>query len=258
MAQPQWTYARSRSLPAILNRQVVHLRRAARAQVRPDRPVVTFTFDDFPKSALNGADVVEKQGGRAGFYACTSLMGLRSPAMGEMFDGTTLAELSARGHEIGAYSHTRLDCSRHALSIVERDIGENLVALSEAGHKETVSAFAYPYGETTYAAKRWVGDVFATARGARPGVNAGEADLSQLRAVELVATAESRRRALAMLKTCVETKGWLFFFTHDVSSSPSPSGVPDFVIEELATRAIDAGAVLAAPTLGAILSGVMD
>jgi peptidoglycan/xylan/chitin deacetylase (PgdA/CDA1 family) len=258
MARQQWTYTPSRSTPAKLHRQVVQLRRAARAQVAPDRPVVTFTFDDFPKSALTGADIVEKQGGRAGFYACTSLMGLRSPMMGEMFDAATLADLHARGHEIGAHSHSHLDCAKHNLSMVERDIGENLVALSEAGHSATVSAFAYPYGETTYAAKRWVGEVFATGRGILPGVNTGEADRSQLRAVELTPTAASRRRALAMLKTCIETKGWLFFFTHDVSSSPSPHGVPDFMIEELAKRAVDAGAVLAAPTLGAVLSGVMD
>ena len=59
----------------------------------PDRPVVSFTFDDFPKTALTGADIVEKDGGKAGFYACTSLMGQRSPVMGEMFDAATLAEL---------------------------------------------------------------------------------------------------------------------------------------------------------------------
>src|SRR6185503_16371473 len=152
--QPQWTYVPSRSPPATLQRRLVQWRRAARCEVAPDRPVVTFTFDDFPKTAMNGADIVEKHDGRAGFYACTSFMGLRSPVMGEMLDPATLKELHDRGHEIGAHSHTHMDCARHPLSAVERDIGENLVALSEAGHTATVSAFAWPYGETTYPAKR--------------------------------------------------------------------------------------------------------
>jgi peptidoglycan/xylan/chitin deacetylase (PgdA/CDA1 family) len=256
--QPQWTYVPSRSPPAKLQRRFVQWRRAARCEVAPDRPVVSFTFDDFPKAAVNGADIVEKHGGRAGFYACTSFMGLRSPVTGEMFDPTTLKELHDRGHEIGAHSHTHMDCAHHRLSAVERDIGENLVALSEAGHTATVSAFAYPYGETTYAAKRWIGEVFASGRGILPGVNLGEADRSQLCAVELGASAASRRRALAMMKTCIEAKGWLFFFTHDVSSSPSPYGAPADLIEELAQRAIDGGAVLAGPTFGAVLSGVID
>lgn len=254
----QWTYTPSRSPAAKVQRRVVQWRRACTAEVAPDRPVITFTFDDFPKSALNGADVLEKHGGRGGFYACTSMMGTRSPVMREMFDANTLAELRQRGHEIGAHSHTHLDCARSRLEKVERDIGENLVALSEAGHNETVSAFAFPYGETSYSAKRWVGDVFTTGRGILPGVNAGEVDRSQLRAIELGSSAMHRRRALAALKSCIETNGWLFFFTHDVGLAPSAYGAPVGLIEELAQRALDEGAVLAGPTLGAALCGVCD
>lgn len=255
---PQRTYVPSRSPAAKVQRRVTQWMKAAHAIVAPDRPVVTFTFDDFPKAALNGADIVEQHGGRAGFYACTSLMAKRCPAMGEMFDASTLAELVARGHEIGAHTHSHLDCARARLDEVERDIGENLVALDEAGVADNVSAFAYPYGETTYAAKRWVSDVFATGRGIRPGVNAGEADRAQLRAVELGSSAASRRRARAMLKYAIETKGWVIFFTHDVSNSPSPYGAPKGLVEELAAEAVGRGAVLAAPTLASVLCGVMD
>ena len=52
----QWTYSPSRSPTAKVQRRVVQWRRACTAEVAPDRPVITFTFDDFPKSALNGAD----------------------------------------------------------------------------------------------------------------------------------------------------------------------------------------------------------
>jgi len=254
----QWRYAPSRTLPARVQRRVTMWRKANRAFVAPDRPVVTFTFDDFPKSALNGADIVEKHGGRAGFYACTSFMGQRSPVMGEMFDGATLAELRERGHEIGAHTHAHLDCSRAQLCQVERDIGENLVALAEAGHNATVSAFAFPYGETTYSAKQWVGELFATGRGILPGLNMNEVDRSQLHAVELGASAMHRRRALSALDACIARKAWLFFFTHDVGETPTSYGAPADLIEELAARAVEAGAVLAAPTLGAVLSGVID
>lgn len=258
MAQPQWSYAPSRSPPANVHRRVVQWRKACHADVAPDRPVVTFTFDDFPKAALNGADIVEKHGGRAGFYACTSFIGQRSPLTGEMFDASTLCELTLRGHEIGAHTHTHLDCARARLGQVERDIGENLVALNEAGHMDNVTSFAFPFGETSYVAKRWVGEVFATGRGVLAGVNIGDVDRSQLHAVELGSSALHRRRALAALKTCIDAKGWLFFFTHDVSASPTPYGAPSDLLEELAQRAFEAGAVLAAPGLGAVLSGVID
>jgi len=254
----QWAYVPSRTAAAKVQRRVTQWRKACVAQVAPDRPVVSFTFDDFPKSALNGADVIEKHGGRAGFYACTSFLGQRSPVLGEMFDADTLGELRTRGHEVGAHSHTHLDCAKTRLEQVERDIGENLVALAEAGHHETVSAFAFPYGETTYLAKRWVGDVFATGRGILPGFNLGETDRSQMRAVELGASDAHRRRAIAMLEACLRRKAWLFFFTHDVGASPTTYGAPLDLIEELAARAADGGAILATPTLGAVLSGVID
>ena len=48
--------------------------------------------------------VREKHGGRAGFYACTSFAGQRSPVMGEMFDGATLAELARSLKGAGAVS----------------------------------------------------------------------------------------------------------------------------------------------------------
>jgi peptidoglycan/xylan/chitin deacetylase (PgdA/CDA1 family) len=256
--QPARVYQPSRSMPARLGRRLVQWSHAAPAIVAPDRPVISFTFDDFPKSALNGADVVEAHGGRAGFYASTSFMGKTDPMMGEMFDAATLAELEARGHEIGSHTHGHIDCARKKRETVEKDIAANLVALAVAGHGATVSSFAWPYGETSFATKRWAADVFATARGVLPGVNRGEADRSQLRAVELGDNAASRRRAFTMLENCIRSNGWLFFFTHDVSKSPSSFGCSPDLIEDLCKQAVDQGAVLATPSLGAALSGVIN
>lgn len=251
-------YSPSRTLTAKVHRRLVQWNAAAPDMVEPERPVVTFTFDDFPKSALAGADIVEGLGGRAGFYACTGFMGRSSPVLGEMFDVDTLKDLARRGHEIGAHSHTHIDCARVKLSEIERDLGANLVALAEAGYAPVVSSFAYPYGETTMATKRWTRDVFATTRGVLPGVNVGKADRSQLRAVELGETETARRRAIAMLEKAVETNGWLIFFTHDVSDHPSAYGVTRATIEDLAKRAVDMGCQLAAPTEGARLSGLIS
>ncbi len=252
-----WGTQPSRSLPAKIGRRLVQWSMAAPSTVAPDRPVVSFTFDDFPKSATRGADIVEAAGGRAGFYATTSFMGQRGP-MGEMFDAAMLMDLSKRGHEIGAHTHSHLDCARKPIERVEKDIGANLVVLAEAGLDATVSSFAWPYGETTYAAKRWAADTFATARGVLPGVNRGDSDRAQLRAVELGDGDARRKRAIAMLETCIRSKGWLIFFTHDVSPRPTEFGCSPDLIANLCKHAVDRGAVLATPTLGAVLSGVIN
>lgn len=251
-------YRPSRSLPAKLGRHWVQWHRAAPATVAPDRPIVSFTFDDFPKTALSGADVIEAHGGRAGFYAATTFIGGTDPTLGEMFDAATLAELTARGHEIGAHTHSHIDCARKKPEAVEKDVAANLVALAETGHAATISSFAWPFGETSFVTKRWAADVFATARGVLPGINRGETDRSQLRAVELGASNASRRRALALLDFAIQSNGWLIFFTHDVSASPSSSGCTPDLLNELCARAVGQGAVLATPTLGAALSGVIN
>jgi len=58
------------------------LRRLTRAApIRIDVPggLVSFTFDDFPKSAaLNGASILEKYQARRTFYGCLGMMGGRS------------------------------------------------------------------------------------------------------------------------------------------------------------------------------------
>lgn len=254
---PAKPYKPSRSLPAKLGRRLVQWRRAAPALIETDRPIVSFTFDDFPKAALEGADIVEKAGGRAGFYASTGYLGATHPQFGEMFDAATLSDLHARGHEIGAHTHGHIDCARTRLRVVERDVGANLVQLVTAGHVPTVSSFAYPYGETTFATKQWSANVFSTARGVLPGINVGEIDRAQLRAVELGESERLRKRAVAMLEDCAEMRGWLVFFTHDVGASPTEFGVSSAQLQELAKRAVDLGFVLAPPTEAAHLVKVL-
>lgn len=258
MTQPAAHYEPSRSLPAKLGRRFVQWRHAAPATVETDRPIVSFTFDDFPKSATTGADIIEKLGGRAGFYASTCYMGATHPEMGEMFDAQTLTNLHSRGHEIGAHTHGHIDCARAGVKTVERDIGQNLVQLVSAGHIPTVAAFAYPYGETSFASKRWSSDVFSTARGVLPGVNVGEVDRAQLRAVELGESEWARKRAIAMLEKAVASNGWLIFFSHDVGAEPSAYGVTEAQLRELAQRAVGMGCVLAPPTEAGYMTKVLN
>ena len=250
-----WTYSPRRDVPAKIKRRMTQWRSAAPAKVSCQRPVVTFTFDDFPKSAVRGADIVETHGGHAGFYACTSMMGKSGP-MGDMFTAEDLLELASRGHEIGAHTHSHLDCAQSDKTECEQDISENLAALKEAGFEHVVSALAYPYGETQFVLKEQLASQFLTGRGVLPGLNSGVVDRLQLRAVELDQSDISEERAFAMLEKAVETNAWLIYFSHDVSDEPTNFGASPDLIEKLCQRAVDLGAVLAAPTRAAALAGI--
>lgn len=58
-----------------------------------DEPIVSFTFDDFPKSAAQaGKDILERHGWRGSYYASGALMGACT-LHGAMFDSGDLVRL---------------------------------------------------------------------------------------------------------------------------------------------------------------------
>ena len=59
-------YSPDRSLMAKIRRRMIQLIGVEPVPRSPSRAIVTFTFDDFPKSAADtGAAIVESGGGRA-------------------------------------------------------------------------------------------------------------------------------------------------------------------------------------------------
>jgi hypothetical protein len=199
----QWTYTPSRSPTAKVQRRVVQWRRACTAEVAPDRPVITFTFDDFPKVGPESRRAAAWRARR--FYACTSMMGMRSR------DGRCLTEHAGRVVTVAtrsAHSHTHLDCSR-------RGRRSNAMAKTWSRYRKpdtTIRSLRLP--TVSYSAKRWVNDVFTTGIRRR---ERGEVDRSQLRAVELGAYPQ----ALAAI-ILPRDKWLLLFFTHDVARHRQP------------------------------------
>ena len=251
-------YAPSRGLRAKIGRRLTQWRAAAPDFIAPERPLVSFTFDDFPMSALHGADILERHGVRGTFYAATARLGAKVKPMGDMADAATIADLQARGHEIGAHTHTHGDCAAMPVGRFHADVAENLVQLADIGGERHVSSFAYPYGETRAAIKREAADIFATARGVLPGVNVGWIDRAQLRAVELGETPSRRLRAYAMLKHAIRLKAWVIFFTHDVREQPSDFGVLPRHLEDLIRFALDNGAVVDTVEGAATRTGIIQ
>src|SRR5262245_58970253 len=72
--------------------------------IRSHVPVISFTFDDFPRSALlTGGAILGRFGLTGTYYASLGLMGTKAPA-GPSFVLEDLQALMEQGHELG--SHT--------------------------------------------------------------------------------------------------------------------------------------------------------
>ena len=233
-------YAPPRGLGASLARRHVQSHAARPAMLRPARPLISFTFDDFPKSAARtGAAMLEHVSGRGTFYASAAFAG-QTTHTGEMFDADDVKRLLAHGHEIGCHTFAHLDCARTAPGDVFADMVRNADALGAMGMEDRLVSFAYPYGETTVALKSQLPSRFTSARGIAPGLASGRADLAQLRATAMYG-AGALRRCLAVLEAAKRRNGWAIFFTHDVSPRPSAWGTPTGLLERLCGAAFTAG-----------------
>src|SRR3954468_20928 len=90
-------------------------------RLRNATPMVSFTFDDIPKSATLGARILENHGARGTFYVSGGLVGTVEPDWAAVDAGDIVA-LHRNGHEIGChtFSHKRacdLDASELAAEI---------------------------------------------------------------------------------------------------------------------------------------------
>ncbi len=210
------------------------------ARCQLSRPVASVTFDDFPKSAWTvGGPILARYGARATYYTAGRFCGISEEGL-DYYDASDVAALSAAGHEVGAHSYAHQMAPSLPPRALEMDAARNAEALAPL-LDHAMCSYAYPYGEVSPRAKAAMGARFATARGIRPGVNASMIDLAQLRAVPLEHRRWVPEEIDASVARAVAETGWVIFFTHDVSETPSDFGCTPAMLEYTLGRLADAG-----------------
>ncbi|MED5549505.1 MAG: polysaccharide deacetylase family protein [Pseudomonadota bacterium] len=217
-------YTPGSGLGAALNRRWVRFAARQPMRIDLDHAIVTFTFDDFPKSAATtGAAVLERHGWRGTYYASAGYAGGETHH-GIMFDAGDLARLTAAGHEIACHTYGHLDASAVSDRALVADVERNARALAAMGHEAEITSFAFAYGEATPAAKRALGGRFATLRGIRAGINRGTVDRGLLASVPLDGGEAGIARAIEAAGTLPDHPGWLIYYAHDIQDEPTQWG----------------------------------
>jgi peptidoglycan/xylan/chitin deacetylase (PgdA/CDA1 family) len=193
-------------------------------RMRNETPMVSFTFDDVPKSAATaGAAILEAHGVHGTFYVIGSQVGTSSP-LWDMVDGEDIVALHRHGHEIAChtFSHKRAcDIDAETLSA---EIERNQQYLRSLEQAIRIENFAYPFGYGSFVRKRQLKTVFKSCRSIVPGVNSGSVDLQFLRAMPLIDRRVDRDGIERAFDEAQKNNGWLIFYTHDVADEPSPYG----------------------------------
>lgn len=209
---------------AALNRRWARFAARTPIPLDLDHAIVSFTFDDFPKSAATiGAAALERHGWRGTFYASAAYAGGETHH-GRMFDAGDLLRLSNHGHEIGCHTYSHIDASRAGTGDVLADVARNARALELMGLEEEIESFAFPYGEATPAAKRALSERFSTLRGIHARINRGEADRTLVRSVPIDGGKAKVERAVEAAHTLSRHPGWLVYYTHDIQEAPTEWG----------------------------------
>ena len=206
---------------------------------RQSVPFVSFTFDDFPRSAaVEGLRVLANVGAKGTYFVSGARMGQHV----EGLDHFTEADIQAvveGGHELGChtFSHSRLP------TLTRQEIEDELVRNRElilrfSGCAPT--SFAYPFGAINLITKALLARRFPVCRGIDWGVNQGFMDFGQLKA-SIVTGATSRASLSRLLDKAQKNNGWLIFFTHDVSDQPSLYGCRPSQLEALAREVASRG-----------------
>jgi peptidoglycan/xylan/chitin deacetylase (PgdA/CDA1 family) len=219
-------------------RQFVNRTLACRkVSVQLSRPIVSFTFDDFPRSAyLVGGRILNQFGLKGTYYTAMSLMNACNQ-QGEHFRAEDLENVAKDGHELGCHTFQHFSCSTHSPQQCLESVRLNQQQLNDVLPGYKLHHFSFPFGHVVPAVKKSLGSHFSTCRSIYCGLNRGQIDLNLLlanRLYEKIPIANIER----VIQDNREDPGWLILYTHDVQEHPSPYGCTPQYFEHVLNLAL--------------------
>jgi len=188
------------------------------------RPVASVTFDDFPKSAwVQGGPVLARHGARATYYTAGGFCGRAVEGL-QYYDGQDLNELAAAGHEIGCHGFGHQPVPDLSEVELAADTRRNREFLSTFLNGKAPVSYAFPFGRVSPRTKRFYAAQFQSARGTHAGINIGRVDLAQLNVISLEMRCWNEKAIETAVHRVLHSHGWLIFYTHDVSDTPTRYG----------------------------------
>jgi peptidoglycan/xylan/chitin deacetylase (PgdA/CDA1 family) len=223
-------------------------------------PVISVTFDDFPRTALTSGGAILKALGLRGTYY--TAMGMMSTVnhLGDQFRPEDLETLLRDGHELASHTFHHVSARKMTAAQFRDDANEGQIAIRKLTGRSGSTSFAYPFGQVTLATKKAVGGDVSSARGIWPGLNGPVVDLNLLRANSLYGGPSRLAAARKLILENERQRGWLIFYTHDVQATPSPYGCTPVLLDAVVKFALQGNAriLTVAEVVSELLAGRRD
>lgn len=205
--------------------------------------LISFTFDDFPRSALlAGGSILNRHGASGTYFASFGLLGKQNTPTGAIFHGEDLEQLEAEGHELGCHTFFHSHSWETRPKLFKESINKNRQALNELCPGAEFQSFSYPINCPRPENKKTAAQHFVCCRGGGQVPNVGTIDLAYLRGFFLEKCGEDLAPVKQIIETNRQAGGWLIFATHDVSEAPTPYGCKPEFFEKTVELARNSGA----------------
>jgi peptidoglycan/xylan/chitin deacetylase (PgdA/CDA1 family) len=231
--EPVSRYLRRKSARALFRKPQV---------IRLSAPLISFSFDDFPRSALlTGGEILKQYNVLGTYYSALGLLG-RNSVSGPIATGEDLQRCLGEGHELGCHTFSHLDSWKTPARVFDDSLIQNSDALNDLIPGARFRSFSYPMSEPHPLVKRAASRHFLCCRSGGQKLNSGTADLNQLSAYFLEKANGNVEPIKNLIDKNTQLRGWIIFGSHDISSQPSPYGCTPEFFAKIVRYAVDSGA----------------
>jgi hypothetical protein len=205
-------------------------------------PLISFTFDDFPKSSLHvGGAILKAHGCRGTYFTSLGLINTVAPA-GKIFSVEDLHQAIADGHELGCHTFAHCHSWDTPPALFEQSVIENQRSLRRLIPDASFATMSYPLCCPRPLTKRRVGRHFLCCRGGGQSYNSRLVSSTSVNALFLEQVRDNPAFIRTMIDNSNAARGWLVFATHDVSDSPSRYGLTPSFFDSIVRYSRDSGA----------------
>ena len=207
-----------------------------------ERPIVSFTFDGFAKSAaLNAAMTLERRGAAGTFYASRHLCGATVDGI-DYYDLDDLRRLVDNGHEIGSQTAGQVRAPSIGPEQLDADLEFNAEFIREQLGDLRMTTFAFPFGDIDMRTKLRMEralrglqvDLAGRQRGRRRSRSAA-------RRAPRFAIDGNAGAVKGLIERSARPRSWLIFYMQDVDGSPGPRGCTPALFEHALDSALSMG-----------------
>lgn len=206
--------------------------------------IVSFTFDDFPRSALQrGGTILEDARAVGTYYVSLGLAGRTFPT-GELFTQDDLSLLLASRHELGCHTFDHSHAWNTSPADFEASVRANADALARLAPGSTFATASYPISYPRPATKRRIGHHVSAARGGDQTFNHETIDLNYLSAFFIEQSRDNPDAIKRLIEANARAGGWLIFATHDVDEQPTRYGCTPTLFARIVRDCVQAGSTI--------------